>query len=595
MAVNTTNTRSRASGSMKDPGRSQRTVSVNRNSGSIKTLYSSQPKSEEEEKQEEEQEKGRGGSAAGSMKDVSRNQRPVYVNPNSGSMKSLYSTNPNSAAQPNDDKTINISDFYKADKALVTSPKTTYNSAWAEKPEETLTYTLDDIWPRKPPEERVNIAQLIYGLGEQAANEFVGNALSTMDMFIGTPWQKAWDYAEEKLGLPDTGVNWLTAYNKKFQEEAAREAEYYAQNAAKSELASFINEYGPDVIAMIPEIALAFASGGTSAAASAGAKGISAASKLSKADNVLDGVKRFGKWISNDAIKDGAKWVKNNPNAAMNFLQTTGSARNQALSEGASGTEANLYALTNGVTDALISKYGVGAAQKGIESLPENLQNAWKKVSNTVKSADAAMQEILEEQMYDVTQRAARGIYDEDAKLFSLSDENAVFNPKSMLESALMGSISPLVMGEIDTIRTKGTPEPARVKVDKETKRNSNSKEGKNGNKVENHNTGSKAKAKKQDPEQDPGVKKILGGNVLNSKEVQKLDMKDPAIQKLISEKSGIPISRSDNANKAVLRQKFQFAAMEIAKKNAQENESASKRSIEKAKEGTYNKSKGRK
>lgn len=157
MAVNTANTRSRASGSMKDPGRSQRIVSVNRNSGSAKTLYSSRSKSEEEEKQEEEQEKGRGGSAAGSMKDPGRNQRPVYVNPNSGSMKSLYSTNPNSAAQPNDDKTINISDFYKADKALVTSPKTTYNSAWANPPEETLTYTLDDIWPRKPTEEAMMI------------------------------------------------------------------------------------------------------------------------------------------------------------------------------------------------------------------------------------------------------------------------------------------------------------------------------------------------------------------------------------------------------------------------------------------------------
>ena len=63
-------------------------------------------------------------------------------------------------------------------------------------------------------------------------------------------------------------------------------------------------------------------------------------------------------------------------------------------------------------------------------------------------------------------QRASRGIYDGNAKLASLSDENAVFNPKAMLESAAMNAISPAVMGAAD--RRKGTPEHARVKVDAE-------------------------------------------------------------------------------------------------------------------------------
>lgn len=68
--------------------------------------------------------------------------------------------------------------------------------------------------------------------------------------------------------------------------------------------------------------------------------------------------------------------------------------------------------------------------------------------------------------------------------------------------------------------------------------------------------------------------------------------MRDPEIQKLISEKSGIHISRYDNLDTATLRRKIQLDAMEIAKKNAQENEAGSKRSIEKSKRGTYNKSK---
>lgn len=284
-------------------------------------------------------------------------------------------------------------------------------------------------------------------------------------------------------------------------------------------------------------------------------------------------------------------------NAAMNFMQTTGSARNQALSEGASGTEANLYALTNGVADALISKYGVGAAQKGIESLPENLQNAWKKVSNTVKSADAAMQEILEEQMSDATQRAARGIYDEDAKLFSLSDENAVFNPKSMLESALMGSISPLVMGEIDAIRTKGTPEPARVKVDNEVETHPSSKKVGKENNGKKKKYGNKNTKDKQTMEQESLVQYVRNGDISKINNISASAMRNPEVQKLVSKESGVTISPFDNPKKDDLRQKYKLAAVEMGRKKTKEkglsNDSGS--ALEKEEDKTYNKNNKRK
>lgn len=564
----------KAAGSMKSTGRSGGSVTVNRGYGSTKAIYSSRAK----EKEEEEKEKKNSGSAAGSMKDPNRSQRDVYVNRNSGSIKSLYSENPyDREEQANADNSINIADFFKDDKALVASPKSIYNSTWADRPKETLEYTFEDLWPRKPAEERVDVGQLAFGVVDQAADQLIGNAVGAVDMLIGTPYQKALDYAEQRFGLPDMGVNGISALNKRLQESAARDAEIYARNASKSELARLINEYGPDVLAMIPEIALAFASGGTSAAASAGMKGLKVASK---ADDIAD------------AMKIAGRWAKNNPNTVMNFLQTTGAAHEQALSEGASDAEAYAYALLNGGMDAMITKYGVGAARKGIESLPGNLRDVWKKVSNTVKSADAMVQEVTEGQIRDAMQRASRGIYDENAKLFSLSDKNAVFNPGAMIESAIMDTISPFVMGEIDATRTKGTPEPERVKVDADVENNSHSSKRK---KEKNEDKGDNTKLDEQNLEQNSSVQKVLGGEVLNSKEIQNLDMKNPVIQKLVSEKSGIPISPSDNANEALLRKKFQFAAMAIAKRNAQEKEFYSRRSIEKPEVGTYNKTKGRK
>ena len=80
-----------------------------------------------------------------------------------------------------------------------------------------------------------------------------------------------------------------------------------------------------------------------------------------------------------------------------------------------------------------------------------------------------------------------------------------------------------------------------------------------------------------------------MAGNVLNSKEFQKLNMKDPETKKLVSEKSGIPLSQFNNPNEVELRRTYQWAAIEIGKKN--KKESSSKSSLEKEESKTYNKS----
>ena len=134
---------------------------------------------------------------------------------------------------------------------------------------------------------------------------------------IEKSYQKAVDYAEKKLNLPDMGVNALSAFNQHMLESSAAEAKYYAENASRGKIASKLNQYGPDVVALLPEIVLAAISGGTTAVAGTGVRALNTVSKL---DNM------------SDAMKIAGKWLKDNPTAALNFLQASVDAHKQALS-----------------------------------------------------------------------------------------------------------------------------------------------------------------------------------------------------------------------------------------------------------------------
>lgn len=120
-------------------------------------------------------------------------------------------------------------------------------------------------------------------------------------------------------------------------------------------------------------------------------------------------------------------------------------------------------------------------------------------------------------------QRTSRGLYDEDVKLASLKDENAVINPKTMLKDAAMDAIAPAVMGGAD--RRKGTPEPAKTKVDKETENSQKAEDFKEENKEEKgnkKNTGNKnTKKEEKKAEQQRITQSVLDGNQLKSGDIR--------------------------------------------------------------------------
>lgn len=190
--------------------------------------------------------------------------------------------------------------------------------------------------------------------------------------------------------------------------------------------------------------------------------------------------------------------------------------------------------------------------------------------------------EVAEGQISGAMQRAARGIYDENAKLFSLSDENAVFNPKAMSESALMDALPPALMGGFD--RRRGTPEPARVKVDAELGNNVRPDKGKN--------TGNMTKAKKQDMETELFIQNLRNGDISKIKDAPAHVLRNPKVQKIVREETGVNISPLDNPKRKDMMQKYKLASIEMKRKKAKEegNGPVSKSSLEKPAGKTYNK-----
>lgn len=517
MTRNTRTTSAKAAGSMKDVGRSGGSVTVNRNYGSTKALYSSRAK----EKEEEEKEKKNSGSAA------QKSTAPAFTR------------NDSRETRESQQHSYGGSSEVRQDKAPATSSvKSMYNSDWMSRPEDSSRYTFESHSDKKD-EDKVDVGQLAFGVVDQAADQLIGNAVGAVDMLIGTPYQKALDYAEQRFGLPDTGVNGISALNKRLQESAARDAEIYARNASKSELARLINEYGPDVLAMIPEIALAFASGGTSAAASAGMKGLKVASK---ADDIAD------------AMKIAVRWVKNNPAVANNFLQTSGNAYNQALSEGANESQARNYAITNGMLNLTLNGVGLAKGQAGVESLAGNLKNADNFLKYIGEYDKAILHDGLENVVQGVAQRASRGIYDEDIKLLS-ENPNAVLNPRAVLTDLAMGAAVPATMSGVHA-GTKAIEASAANSV-------SRMQSFRYMDELMKANAGmDKDYALKQ----AQLLQRVTNGMVLDPDELRELDMKNEAIQKFFTQKTGIAFSAMDNSRPDTLRQKFQTGAIKAKK-----------------------------
>lgn len=232
---------------------------------------------------------------------------------------------------------------------------------------------------------------------------------------------------------------WITRYNKRGAEVLAQNDAIAQQRIEEGRLNKTAWKYAPEVVAAIPDAVLAFATGGASAGGQATRAGLETASAIAQGSSAAQ------KLIP---IAGAAKNMMKSPAWMSAFAQSAGGSYEEALADGATEEQANLYALLNGFANATIEAGGSDEAMGGIQKLPQQLRDALEKgnknaVMQWVKSTAG---EATEEVLQGMAEKGLRGLYT-DVPLYSDTDENAVINPKRAKEEALGGLIVGGVLG----------------------------------------------------------------------------------------------------------------------------------------------------
>lgn len=226
----------------------------------------------------------------------------------------------------------------------------------------------------------------------------------------------------------------ITQYNKRGEDVIAHNEAVAQKRIEEGRLSPTAWKYAPEVVAAIPDAVLAYLTAGASSGAQATSAGLEAASAAAQAGKAAQTIV---------PIANATKNMIKNPAWASAFAQTAGSSYEQALAEGATEDEANLYALLNGFANATIEVGGSDEALGGIQKLPKQLRDALEKGNNTavMRWIKSTANEAVEEVAQGMAEKAMRGIYTNDVPLYSATDENAVINPTRAKEEALGGFV----------------------------------------------------------------------------------------------------------------------------------------------------------
>ena len=226
----------------------------------------------------------------------------------------------------------------------------------------------------------------------------------------------------------------ITQYNKRGEDVIAHNEAVAQKRIEEGRLSPTAWKYAPEVVAAIPDAVLAYLTAGASSGAQATSAGLEAASAAAQAGKAAQTIV---------PIANTTKNMIKNPAWASAFAQTAGSSYEQALAEGATEDEANLYALLNGFANATIEVGGSDEALGGIQKLPQQLRDALEKGNNTavMRWIKSTANEAGEEVAQGMAEKAMRGIYTNDVPLYSATDENAVINPTRAKEEALGGLV----------------------------------------------------------------------------------------------------------------------------------------------------------
>lgn len=293
---------------------------------------------------------------------------------------------------------------------------------------------------------RKGLESVVLKGGQQIA-QAAGNTAAFAEDLLLAPFEL---FSGQELGaISDTAP--FNTWAKGIQRNRQELQEKYAENIAKGgKAAELFDTYGSATVAAVPQAVLALMTSGASEAGTAAGLASTAAKELSP--SVLNTVRS----AVTEAAKDPQYWlsfgqvVGDGYESALQDMQASGKYDNNTAR-----TKAALYAIGNGILNAEVEVGG------GIQKLPEELKHgaaAWK------AWVDSMVDEGKEEVVQGVIERAMQNsVYHKGNPLASLSDENAILNPRTAAQEFAGGAVVGGILGGGQTfinsaINARNTP-----------------------------------------------------------------------------------------------------------------------------------------
>lgn len=277
---------------------------------------------------------------------------------------------------------------------------------------------------------RKGLESVVLKGGQQVA-QAAGNTAALAEDLVLAPFEL---FSGQELGSLSDNAPFNT-WARGIQREGQELQDKYAGNVAKGgKAAELLDRYGASTVAAVPQAVLAMLTSGGSMAASTAGLSSTAASEL--APGVASTIRRS----ITAAAKDPQYWlsfgqvVGDGYESALQDMQASGKYDNNTAR-----TKAALYAIGNGILNAEVEVGG------GIQKLPDELKHgaaAWKAWVNSM--VDEGKEEVVQ----GVIERAMQNsVYGKGNPLASLSDPNAILNPRTAAEEFAGGAIVGGVLG----------------------------------------------------------------------------------------------------------------------------------------------------
>ncbi len=264
--------------------------------------------------------------------------------------------------------------------------------------------------------------EIAKGVVLQGADQAATGITSTLSMLEGAVMKPVGTLLGNDQLYESGPFHTLNDYMQEAKE--ANEEHFTPEYKKAGRVGEVLGDFGPSVVAAIPQAALAFLTAGTSAAAQGTTAGVQAAGQVARGASVA---RTFLGAMRNTA---------QNPQFWYSVLSTAGNEYEQAKAEGADDGRAYAYAALTGLLNSVVEASG------GIDTLTPDNKRVLRQWVDTM--LDEGREEVIQGAVSRLAQNA---VYGQGNPLFSLENENAVVNPSTAAQEFLGGAVVGGILG----------------------------------------------------------------------------------------------------------------------------------------------------